>query len=70
MILPPITLTDLSLIFALEAIVLLITSEVASSHVLANLSINKRRLHRTAIIMGVLFLITVLIKAIELMINT
>jgi hypothetical protein len=63
--LPPLTFSDLSLMIAVLAIVFLAVAELApSSYGRTNLLINKKRLRKTAIVMGALFLITVGIRII------
>jgi hypothetical protein len=63
--LPPLTFSDLSLLLAVGAIILLITSELASSsYGLTNLTINKKKLRTAALTIGTLFLITVAIRII------
>ncbi len=64
---PLVTLSDLSLLLAILAIVFLIVAEfVPSSYGQDNLQISKKRLRNVAIIIGVLFLITVVIQMLEL----
>jgi hypothetical protein len=61
---PPLNFSDLSLLFALGAIILIITVELASPHnVLTNLTLNKKKLRKVALIIGILFLITIVIQA-------
>jgi hypothetical protein len=63
--LPPLTFSDLSLFLAVGAIILLITAELASpSYGLTNLTINKKKIRTAALIVGILFLITVVIRII------
>ncbi len=58
--LPPLTFSDLSLLLAVGAIILLIMSELASpSYDPTNLTINKKKLRTAALTIGILFLITV-----------
>lgn len=62
---PPVTLDNLIVLFALSAIILLITAELASSYNgLSNLTINKKKLRNAALSMSVLFLITTAIRMI------
>ena len=57
------TFWDLNLWLAIISIILLATAELVSSYYgQTNLLINKKRLRRAALIMGVLFLITVAIR--------
>jgi hypothetical protein len=54
---------DISLWLAITATILLITSELISPHYgKTSLLINKKRLRNVALIMGILFLITVAIR--------
>jgi hypothetical protein len=66
----PLNLWDISLLLAITAIVLLITSELISSYYgRASILINKRRLRNTAITVSTLFLITVAIKIAGIILN-
>jgi hypothetical protein len=63
----PLTFWDLSLWLAVISIILLVASELASPyHGQTNLLINKKRLKRAALTMGVLFLITVAIRIVSM----
>ena len=53
---------DVSLVLGVVALVLLITSELASSYRERNLAIEKKVLKRTALIFGFAFLFTVVVK--------
>ena len=65
--LPPLTFSDLSLLLAVGAIILLITAELASPYYgLTNLTINKKKLQNAALTMGLLFLLTVAINIINI----
>ncbi len=65
--LPPFTFSDLTLLLAVGAISLLITSELASSqHGLTNLTINKKKLRNATITVSLLFLVTIVIQIINL----
>jgi hypothetical protein len=65
--LPPLTFSDLSLLLAVDAILLLFTAELAlPRYGLTNLTINKKKLRTAAFTIGILFLITVAIKIIEI----
>jgi hypothetical protein len=67
---PSLTLDDLSLLLALGAIVLLITSELASTNYAPIfLRINRKKLRNAALITGLMFLATVAIRIINLIIN-
>jgi hypothetical protein len=66
----PLNLWDISLLLAITAIILLITSELLSSHYgKANILINKKRLRNTAITVSTLFLITVAIRIAGIILN-
>ena len=68
--LPPLTFSDLSLLLAVGAIVLLISAELSSSsYGLTNLTINKKKLRNAAIVTGTLFLITIGIRIIGIIIG-
>jgi hypothetical protein len=59
----PLSFWDISLWLVVTAIILLITSELISPYYgKTNLLINKKRLRNTAIIVSLLFLITVAIR--------
>ena len=59
----PLNLWDISLILAVAAIILLITSELLSPYYgAANLKINKKRLKNAAMTTSILFLVTVVIR--------
>jgi hypothetical protein len=59
----PLTLLDASLVLAVTAIVLLVTSEILSPYYgPANLKINKKRLRNAALTTSILFLATVAIR--------
>lgn len=63
----PLTLWDISLWLAVTAIILLATSEFISPHYgRTNLIVEKRRLRQTAIIIGILFMLTVIIRVYEI----
>ena len=65
--LPPLTYSDLSLLLVVGAIVLLITTELASPHYgLTNLTINKKKLRNAALLMGLLFLLIVAFNIIKI----
>jgi hypothetical protein len=66
----PLNLWDISLLLAITGIVLLITSELLSSHYgKASILINKKRLRNTAITVSTLFLITVAIRIAGIILN-
>jgi len=59
----PLGFWDISLLLAVTAIILLITSELLSPHYgKTNILINKKKLRNTAIIVSLLFLITVAVR--------
>lgn len=59
----PLNLWDISLVLAVTAIILLITSELLSPYYgTAALKINKKRLKNAAITTSILFLVTVAIR--------
>lgn len=59
----PFTISDISLILAIAAIILMITTELSSPHYgLTNLTINKKKLKNVALATGTLFLVTVAIR--------
>jgi hypothetical protein len=59
----PLSLGDVSLLLAVTAIVLLVTSEILSPYYgAANLKINKKRLRNSAMTTSILFLVTVAIR--------
>jgi len=61
----PLTFSDLSLLLAMGAIILLTTAELASSYSgLMNLAINKKKIRTAAFTIGILFLITFAIRII------
>lgn len=62
----PLSLLDASLVFAVAAIVLLVTSEIISPYYGgASLRIDKRRLKNAALAMSALFLFTVAIRIVS-----
>jgi len=65
----PLTIWDISLWLAVTAILLLATSELISPHYgKTSLIIEKRRLRQVALLLGTLFMITVLIRIYEIII--
>lgn len=59
----PLTFNDISLWLAITAIVLLITSELLSPYYgKTNIPIDKKRLKQTALILSILFIVTVAIR--------
>lgn len=66
----PIGFWDISLLLAVTAIILLITSEFLSPHYgRVNILISKKKLRNTAIIVSILFLITVAIRIVIIILN-
>lgn len=66
----PLNISDISLILAVESIVLLVTSELLSPYYgAANLRINKKRLRNASILMSASFLITVAIRIAGILLN-
>jgi hypothetical protein len=64
--LPPINSSDLSLLLAVGAIILLITVELANPiYGLTNLTLNKKKLRYVAQITGLLFLLMIALRAIN-----
>ena len=67
----PLSFWDISLWLAITAIILLITSELISPYYgKTNLLINKKRLKNAALTMGILFLITVVIRIFDIITST
>ena len=63
MLLPPLTLQDLSVLLAVSAILLLITAELAPYLSGEKILISDmRKLRNMALVLGVLFLVTVVIE--------
>ena len=63
--LPPLTFIDISLLFMVGAIVLLVTAELASPYYgQTNLTINRQKLKNAAYATGAIFLITAVINVI------
>ena len=66
----PLDFWDISLLLAIIAIILLITSEMLSSYYgKVNILINKKKLKNTAITISTLFLITVAIRIAGIILN-
>ena len=65
----PLTLQDIGLWLAVIAIILLATSQLLSPyHGKANLPINKKRLRTAAIVVGTLFMVTVVLRILQIMV--
>ena len=66
----PLNLWDISLLLAITAIILLITSEMLSVHYgRVNILINRKRSRNTAITFAILFLATFVIRIAEIILN-
>ena len=66
----PLNIWDASLLFAVTAIVLLITSELLSPYYgRVNLKINRKRLRNSALFFSTLFLTTVAIRIAAIILN-
>jgi hypothetical protein len=66
----PLSIWDISLLFAITAIVLLITSELLSPYYgKINLKISRKRLRTSALTFSTLFLTTVAIRIISIILN-
>ena len=63
----PLSFWDISLVLGVVALVLLITSELASSYRERNLAIEKKVLKRTALIFGFAFLFTVVVRVYQIL---
>jgi len=67
----PLTLWDISLLLAVTAITLLVTSELLSPYYgKINIKINKKRLRNTAMTFSILFLATVALRIANILLNT
>ena len=62
---PPITVSNVSLLLAVGAIILLITTEMISPYYGLNLTVNRKRMQNAAFTVGVLFLVSVIILVIK-----
>jgi hypothetical protein len=66
----PLGIWDISLLFALTAIVLLIASELLSPHYgKVNLKISRKRLRDSGLTFSILFLTTVAIRIVSIILN-
>jgi len=66
----PFTFWDVSLWLAITAIILLATAEIISPYYgRTNLIIEKKKLKRVSLVLGILFLITVVIRVYEIVIS-
>jgi hypothetical protein len=61
----PLDFGDLSILLAITAIILLITSELLSSYQ-RRIVLNRKRLRRAAIVFSIFFLITVTIRIVNI----
>jgi len=67
----PLSFWDISLLLAVTAIILLITSELVSPYYgKTNLIINKKRLRNIALAFSIVFLITVAIRIFDIITST
>jgi len=67
----PLGFWDISLLTAITAIILLITSELLSpQYGKVNIKINKKRLKNAAITLSIMFLATVAIRVISILMTT
>jgi hypothetical protein len=67
---PPITFDDISILLAVGAVVLLITNELSSPHYgLTNLTLNKKKIYNSAIVVSILFFVTVALKIFGIVFN-
>jgi hypothetical protein len=68
--LPPITFGDVSMLLAMSAVLLLLTTELVSSYSgQTTLIINKKKLRIVALAMGMSFLVTVAITMMNIISN-
>jgi hypothetical protein len=66
----PLDLLNVSLLLAIIALVLLITSELFLPHQRkANILINRKKLRKSAIAFAVLFVVTIAIRTISIILN-
>ncbi len=64
---PPLTFTDITFLLATSSITLLITAELASLyHGRTTVFLNKKNLEKAALVIGILFLLTIAVKIINL----
>ena len=65
----PLSFWDISLLLAIIAIILLITSEMVSSYYgKINILINKKKLRNVALVVSIFFLATVAVRVINILI--
>jgi len=66
----PLDLGELSILYAVTAMILLVTSELLSSYNRKNnLLINRKKLKRVAIIFSILFIVTVALRIYEIVLT-
>ena len=63
----PLSFEDISLVLGVVALVLLITSELASSYQERNLAIEKKVLKRAALLFGFAFLFMVVVRVYQML---
>jgi len=65
---PPLGFTDICLLFAVGSIVLLITAEITSSHYgQTRLAVDRQKLKNAAYAVGLVFLITAVVRIITIL---
>lgn len=65
MLLPPIDLTDASILLAIGAIILIVTAQISPTSCLpTDPTIDKKKLDNAAIVTGAMLLITIILKVI------
>ena len=68
--LPPLTFTDVTLLLAVGAVILIITVELCSPYNgLTNLVLNKRKLRSVALALSFIFFITIAIRTLAIIIK-
>jgi hypothetical protein len=66
----PLSLSDMSILFGVLALLLLVTSTLLSSrHGKVRILINKKRLSQVATVVAILFLITVAIRIVDVILG-
>jgi hypothetical protein len=66
----PLSLSDMSILFGVLALILLVTSTLLSSrHGKVRILINKKRLSQVATVVAILFLITVAIRIVDVILG-
>ncbi len=70
MLIPPLTFSDLSLLLAVGAIILLFVAELASPrYSLANFAISAKKLRNAAFAVSTFFLVTVVVAIVNIIIG-